>query len=321
MSSIKVEKLRTLTGHRDCVYTLDSLNQENQFFSGGGDGMIVKWDLTNPEEGELIARLPNSVYAIHQLKATDILIAGHNYEGIHLLDWKTKKEVASLKLTTAAIFDIDHVEKDLLIASGEGALIVVDMDQLVIKRKLQVSEKNARVLAINPITGEVAVGFSDYFIRIFSLEDYKLKYEYLAHQNSVFALSYTPDYKFLISGSRDARLKVWDVASGYQQAGEVAAHLFAINHLVFHPSGEYFATASMDKSIKIWNANQLKLLKVIDKGRHAGHGTSVNKLLWTSFNNQLVSASDDRTISVWDIQFENPSPQGDGLGLPIGTKA
>jgi hypothetical protein len=45
------------------------------------------------------------------------------------------------------------------------------------------------------------------------------------------------------------------------------------------------------------------LLKVIDKSRHAGHGTSVNKLLWTPFNDQLISASDDRTLSVWQIIF------------------
>jgi WD40 repeat protein len=59
----------------------------------------------------------------------------------------------------------------------------------------------------------------------------------------------------------------------------------------------------MDKSIKVWDTNELRLLKVIDKARHAGHGTSVNKLLWTSYNNQLLSASDDRTISVWHIIF------------------
>jgi WD40 repeat protein len=59
----------------------------------------------------------------------------------------------------------------------------------------------------------------------------------------------------------------------------------------------------MDKSIKVWNSNEFKLLKVIDKARHAGHGTSVNKLVWTSFNNQLVSASDDRTLSIWQIIF------------------
>jgi WD40 repeat protein len=59
----------------------------------------------------------------------------------------------------------------------------------------------------------------------------------------------------------------------------------------------------MDKSIKVWDAEEYKLLKVIDKSRHAGHGTSVNKLLWTPFNDQLISASDDRTLSVWQIIF------------------
>jgi WD40 repeat protein len=62
----------------------------------------------------------------------------------------------------------------------------------------------------------------------------------------------------------------------------------------------------MDKSIKVWDSEKLKLLKVIDRARHAGHGTSVNKVLWTSYQNQLLSASDDRTISVWNINFETP---------------
>jgi WD40 repeat protein len=61
----------------------------------------------------------------------------------------------------------------------------------------------------------------------------------------------------------------------------------------------------MDKSIKVWNLDEMKLLKVIDKGRHAGHGTSVNKLIWTDYQTQLVSASDDKTISVWKIDFNN----------------
>jgi len=59
----------------------------------------------------------------------------------------------------------------------------------------------------------------------------------------------------------------------------------------------------MDKSIKVWDAETFQLLKVIDKARHAGHGTSINKVLWTNFNNLLLSASDDRSISTWDIKF------------------
>lgn len=307
MSPIQVSKVHAFSGHNDCVYTLAPSISDSVFFSGGGDGMVVKWDLTQPNQGELIAWLPHSVYALHHHKKSNQLIAGHNYEGIHLLDWQSKLELASLKLTSAAIFDITTFEEDILVATGEGMLVVVDHEALRIKVKLAPSEKNARVLALNPKVGEVAVGFSDNFIRVFSLRDYKLKYEFKAHDNSVFALSYTPDNNFLISGSRDARLKLWDVTSAYQQANEVAAHLFAINHIAFSPSGEYFATASMDKSIKVWLTSEMKLLKVIDKARHAGHGTSVNKLLWSLHHNQLISAGDDRTISVWDIRFPDPN--------------
>jgi WD40 repeat protein len=305
MSLIQVEKIHSLTGHRDCVYTVEGSGSAAHFFSAGGDGMIVRWNLSAPEEGELIAKLPNSVYAIHHLPKEDQLVAGHNYEGIHLLDWKEKREIASLKLSTAAIFDIQSFQNDLLVASGDGLITVVDMGMWTVRKKLLTSEKSARAVVINPIAGEMAIGFSDYFIRIFSLEDYTLKHEFQAHQNSVFTLRYTQDYRFLISGSRDARLKVWDVSSGYTQAGEVVAHLFAINHMAFSPSGKHFVTGSMDKSIKVWDTNELKLLKVIDKARHAGHGTSVNKLLWTSFNDQLISASDDRTLSVWKLKFDS----------------
>jgi WD40 repeat protein len=55
----------------------------------------------------------------------------------------------------------------------------------------------------------------------------------------------------------------------------------------------------------VWDTERLQLLKVIDKARHAGHGTSVNKLLWTSFESQLLSASDDRSISAWQIFSTN----------------
>lgn len=232
-----------------------------------------------------------------------MLVVGHNYEGIHFLDWQNKKEVGSLQLTKAAIFDIQSFGQHLLVATGEGSLIKVDITNLSVIGLAQLSEKSARTMDINKARGEVAVGYSDFSIRIFDLDDLKVKHEWQAHTNSVFTVRYTPDGKFLISGSRDARLKVWDAEAGYLKAAEVAAHLYAINHLDFSPNGKHFVTCSMDKSIKVWDAEQLKLLKVIDRSRHAGHGTSVNKVLWTTYQNQLLSASDDRTISVWNLIF------------------
>jgi WD40 repeat protein len=300
---IQVNKLHTLTGHRDGIFCLQPVSLDQLFVSAGGDGMIVLWDFENPDSGVLVAKLPNSIYAIHHHRATDTLIVGHNYDGIHILDWKNKKEIGSLQMTKAPIFDLQSSGGKVFIAAGTGTITKVDIESLAIERSVGGTEKNARTIAISEKRGELAVGYSDNFIRVFDIDTLAERKAWQAHDNSVFTLRYTPDENYLISGSRDARLKVWDVASEFVKSAEVVAHMYAINHLDFSPDGKHFVTCSMDKSIKVWDAGALKLLKVIDRARHAGHGTSVNKLLWTNYKDQLVSASDDRTLSVWNIIF------------------
>ena len=304
MSNVQVSKLHTLTGHRDCVYTLVPSSDDAIFFSGSGDGMAVMWNLADPETGAVVAQLPNSIYAMHFHGASNTLVVGHNYEGIHILDWQNKIEIGSLQLTKAAIFDLASLAENIWVATGEGTVLKVNSTNLNITQKVQLSSKSARTLAINEKLGEIAVGYSDNFIRVFDLDTMVLKHEWPAHVKSVFTLQYTSDKKSLMSGSRDARLKMWDATKNYLQSAEVVAHMYAINSLAFSRDNKHFVTCSMDKSIKVWDAEALKLLKVIDRSRHAGHGTSVNKVLWTNYHDQLLSASDDRTISVWNINFE-----------------
>ncbi|MFP4092727.1 MAG: WD40 repeat domain-containing protein, partial [Cyclobacteriaceae bacterium] len=176
-------------------------------------------------------------------------------------------------------------------------------------KRIQASTESARCIAVNHPASEMAVGYSDNKIRVFDLESYEQKYEIEAHKNSVFTLCYSPDYRWLLSGSRDAHLKVWNVSEHYQLHESVVAHMYCINHIAYRPDGRYFATCSMDKSVKVWDAASFSLLKVIDKARHAGHATSVNRLLWSGFKdedqlNPLISASDDRSISVWQVDIK-----------------
>jgi WD40 repeat protein len=265
--------------------------------------MVVLWDLTSPAEGVLLAKLPNSVYALDYVPEMGVLVAGHNYDGIHILDWRDRKELSSLKFTDAAIYDLQHDGTDMYIAGGDGVVTVVDLKTMTVKNRLNHSQSRVRTIAIHQKAGEFAVGYSDHFIRVFDLATHALKKEWQAHTNSVFTLRYSFDGRFLFSGARDARLKAWNADSDYALSEEVVAHMYAINSLSISPDGKHFVTCSLDKSIKLWDADQLKLLKVIDKARHAGHGTSVNKLLWTAHEGQIVSASDDRTISIWKFIF------------------
>lgn len=303
MMGIQVQKRATLRGHTDAVFVLERSPEASHCFSAGGDGMIVDWDLNEAANGKMLAKVDASVYALRYEPRRNWLLVGQNFEGVHAIDLSTREVVMSSKLTTSAIFDIQVFGERAYIACGDGELIVLELEKFTTLARLRASTESARCIAIHPEGDQWAVGFSDHHIRVLGIDDNKLQAEWKAHENSVFTLVYTPDGGRLLSGSRDAHLKSWRTDSN-QLDQSVAAHMYALNHLTFSPDGRHLATASMDKSVKVWRTSDLKLLKVLDKARHAGHGTSVNRVLWDVASGWLVSASDDRTLSLWDIAFE-----------------
>ena len=300
----EVEKLESYTGHKDSVYNVVGHTEPNKFISAAGDGLLVEWDIRHSDLGKPLAQMKNSVYSIHLEKNKNRIWAAENFEGLHVIDLESRKEIASIALNKAAVFDIKAYNNLLFVAGGDGVITVIDSEKLVFKKHLKTSDKSVRTLAINPIERELAAGFSDHSIRIFDLNTLELKREIKGHQNSVFTLKYTADFQTLISGSRDAKLKMWDASQQYELKDEITAHMYTINHIDINPSGILLASCSMDKSIKLWNTENYRLLKVIDQARHAGHGTSVNRIHWLS-NESFVSASDDRSLSLWKIrQYE-----------------
>jgi WD40 repeat protein len=305
MSKIQVNKSHTLTGHNDCIYALKEGADPRYFYTGAGDGLVVEWDLDHPKDGVLLARLPHSVYALEVDPKRNFLIVGHNYEGIHVIDLEEKMESWNLKLSSAAIFDLKVFGDELFVATGDGVLIVVDMQMRAVKRQVKLSSKSIRVLAIAPEKKHLALGFSDHSIQVLDLAADAVPIARLeGHSNSVFALGYSPDEKILVSGGRDACLKFWST-DRYLLEENVVAHLYAINYLSFREDGKFLVTCSMDKSLKIWEMTSRNLLKVIDKARNAGHGTSINKVFWSTYSGVIVSVSDDRSIAIWQIEAQN----------------
>ena len=302
MDSISVTKLATLSGHKDPIYALSSSQDSNIFYSSGADGFVTSWNSLDPKDGTLIAKVPNSVYSM-AAPGADRLLIGHNYDGVHLLDTIHKKEIGTLKLTEKQIFDILILNDAAYVGSGDGVLSKVNTENLTIMNQKSYSNKSLRTIAISPDKSALALGFSDNHIRIVHPDTLEVITAFEGHANSIFSLCYVPDTTYLLSGSRDAYIRVWDTSKAYGKHHEVIAHMWAINDIALSPDGKHFVTCSMDKTMKIWDTLSFKLLKVIDRERYDGHTSSVNKLLWLA-NNKVISASDDRTIIVWEIEFE-----------------
>ena len=90
------------------------------------------------------------------------------------------------------------------------------------------------------------------------------------HNGAVVSLAFSPDGKFLASGSVDLSARVWNVASGEQHlllnAGKVTFGIrenrHYVEHVAFSPDGKKLATVAWDA--KIWDVQTGKELATVD---------------------------------------------------------
>lgn len=290
------------SGHTGSVYSLANASG-SAFYSGGGDRVVALWDLNKPDEGEVIARIPAIIYSM--LLIGDELLVGVSEGGIHVIDAANKAEKRLLKYHDSGVFGLfyEPVHGMVFSLSGDGMLGVMNASGLTLEKKLSLGTGKLRSVAVNADATLMAVGAGDGSVYVFSLPELTPVRHWQAHQEgfSVNAVEFSPDGKWLMTGSRDAHLNVYDVADGFKELQSIPAHNYAIYSIEYHPEGNIFATASRDKTIKIWDAQTMSVLQRLDREKHDGHVNSVNKIIWHP-DGTLISASDDRSVISWRME-------------------
>ncbi|MCS7037598.1 MAG: WD40 repeat domain-containing protein [Saprospiraceae bacterium] len=296
----------TCTGHRAAIYALAATNDAEHFLSAGGDGWVAEWHLQAPENGRLIASIEGQIFSLLCLPGQNRIIAGDMNGGLHWIDTAQPERTRGIQHHQKGVFDLKISQNWVLSAGGEGMLTRWDAQTGRTVESIHLTHRALRSLSLAPSRREIAIGASDANIYLLDSDTLDIRHTIIgAHTPSVFTVAYSPDERYLLSGGRDAMLRVWDLdAAPPALVSEQPAHWFTINHIAWSPHGRHFATASRDKTVKIWDGATLRLLRVLDPVRDGGHLNSVNRLLWLP--QALLSASDDRTIKIWKLDGQLP---------------
>lgn len=298
-----MQKITQLTGHNAAIYALAPGRDEKHFLSAAGDGWVVEWNLADPEMGRLVAKVETQIFSICFLPVEKLIVVGNMNGGMHWVDLVDEQNTRNVAHHAKGVYGICQAGGNIFTAGGDGKLTRWSVEERRSLESFHLANQSLRSVVYNEKRNELAVGASDHSIYFLDAETLELKRQIeKAHENSVFAVRYSPDGKYLLSGGRDAHLKAWSLENDFQMIHSLPAHLFTINDIVFHPSGHQFATASRDKSVKIWDAENFKLLKVLEGLRDGGHFNSVNRLFWSSHEETLISASDDRSLILWKVK-------------------
>lgn len=279
--------------------------------SGSGDGWIVNWDLSKPEEGHLIAKVEGQIFALHAIQDRNVIVAGTYAGNVHFIDLEDKSNIKIYPHHPKGVFAIYQIGENIFTGGGDGVLTKWSPRQTSGQasefkpiESIKLSHNNLRSIDYSAERNEIVVGASDTNIYFVNPESMKLTGRITeAHENSVFIAKYLKD-NLILSGGRDAQLKAWSIGTAVNCVSTQSAHWFTINDIAINLQKRIFATASRDKTMRIWDMEDYSLLKVINREKNEGHVNSVNKLYWSNYKDYLISASDDRSLGVWEMKFE-----------------
>ncbi|GCE59219.1 serine/threonine-protein kinase [Microcystis aeruginosa] len=118
------------------------------------------------------------------------------------------------------------------------------------------------------------------------------------HSNWVSSVVYSPDGRYLASGSNDKTIKIWEVATG-KGLRTLTGHSRGVLSVVYSPDGRYLASGSWDKTIKVWEVATGKQLRTL-----TGHYGEVYSVAYSPDGRYLASGSLDKTIKIWEVATE-----------------
>jgi len=268
-------------------------------FTGSADNYIVLWDLDKQSQSDFVVK--TSVPAYSLASSGELLFIGLNNGDLHWVDLKTKQEVKFFQQHRSPLFRLvyDTKNKRLISADADGFVGVWDTEKLTLDLFFQLPGGKIRALCLNHDSSLMAVGAYDGQVYIFETDYFNEIHHFYAHQDGVTALAFHPDGGHLVSGGKDAYLRIWKVgvdAPDWSKVKAFPAHLYAIYGIQFSPDGTLMATCSRDKTLKLWRATDFAIIEKLDF-KAGGHQHSVNAILWNEAG--LFSVSDDRRLICW----------------------
>ncbi|EEY59316.1 uncharacterized protein PITG_21067 [Phytophthora infestans T30-4] len=101
--------------------------------------------------------------------------------------------------------------------------------------------------------------------------------------------------KYLLSGSRDRSVRLWEAFSGMQLM-LFASHENWVREVRFHPSGKYALSAGEDKTIRVFDVDTGRCVRTLDEA----HSHFVTCLDVHPSLPLIISGGIDKLINVWE---------------------
>ncbi|KAF1594306.1 UNVERIFIED_CONTAM: Striatin, partial [Eudyptes pachyrhynchus] len=278
-ASLDVEPIYTFRAHNGPVLCVVMSSNGEQCYSGGTDGLIHGWNTTNPNIDPYDSYDP-SVLRGAFVGHTDA-VWGLVYSGAHqrLLScsadgtirlWKAMEIAPALNIFNdnqemgiPSSVDLVSSDPSLMVASfssGHTSIFNMETRQRILTLESSVDTSVSSSCQINRVISHPTLPISitaheDRHIKFYDNNTGKLIHSMVAHLDAVTSLAVDPNGLYLMSGSHDCSIRLWNLESK-TCIQEFTAHRKkfdeSIHDVAFHPSKCYIASAGADALAKVF---------------------------------------------------------------------
>ncbi|KAL7403884.1 hypothetical protein ABVT39_006394 [Epinephelus coioides] len=276
-AALDVEPIYTFRAHSGAVLCVTMSSSGEQCFSGGVDGTIQSWNTPNPNidpydsyepsvlRGALLGHT-DSVWGLVYSSAHQRLLSCSADGTVRL--WNAADTSPSLavfnergELGVPTSVDLVSSEPAHMVTSfttGHIGLFNMETQQLVLKLESagppEAPCKINKVLS-HPTLPITITAQEDRHIQFFDNNTGKLIHSMVAHLDSVTSLAVDPNGLYLMSGSHDCSIRLWNMESK-TCIQEFTAHRKkfeeSIHDVAFHPTKCYIGSAGADALAKVF---------------------------------------------------------------------
>ncbi|XP_062868465.1 striatin [Trichomycterus rosablanca] len=278
-AALDVEPIYTFRAHRGPVLSVVMSTNGEQCFSGGVDGTIQSWNTPNPnidpydsyESSALRGALcghTDSVWGLAYGSAHQRLLSCSADGTVRLWDaadvspplaiFNENQELGIPSSVDVVCSETAHMVTAF--SNGRTGIFNMETQQLVLELESQNAGEPDAPQQINKVLSHPTLPITitaqeDRHIRFFDNNTGKLIHSMVAHLDAVTSLAVDPNGLYLMSGSHDCSIRLWNMESK-TCIQEFTAHRKkfdeSINDVAFHPTKCYIGSAGADALAKVF---------------------------------------------------------------------